>query len=57
MQIEDGGDSPEVNKLLVEALRAAVVFQVGEDAAKSFIEALARSEQAETMHWQGEESG
>ncbi len=57
MQIEDGGDSPEVNKLLVEALRAAVVFQVGEDAAKSFIEALARFEQAETMHWQGEESG
>ncbi len=49
MQIEDGGDSPEVNKLLVEALRAAVIFQVGEDAAKPLIEALARFEQAETL--------
>lgn len=51
MQIEDGGDSPEVDKLLVDALRAAVIFQVGEDAAKPFIEALARFEQAETLRW------
>jgi hypothetical protein len=57
MQIEDGGDSPEVNKLLVDALRAAVVFQVGEDAARPFIKALARFEQAENLRWQGEESG
>ena len=49
MQIEDGGDSPEVNELLVKALRAAVIFQVGGDAAKSFIEALARFEQAERL--------
>jgi len=26
MQIEDGGDSSEVNALLVKALRAAVIF-------------------------------
>jgi hypothetical protein len=51
MQIEDGGDSLEVNKLLVAALRAAVIFQVGEGAARSFIEALARFEQAEMLRW------
>ena len=54
MQIEDGGDSPEVNKLLVAALRAGVIFQVGEDAAKPLIEALARFEQAETLRWRGQ---
>jgi len=53
MQIEDGGDFPEVNELLVKALRAAVVFQVGEDAARSFIEALARFEQAEKLRNKG----
>jgi hypothetical protein len=51
MQIEDGGDSPEVNKLLVAALRAAVIFQVREGAARPFIEALARFEQAEMLRW------
>jgi hypothetical protein len=54
MQLEDGGDSPEVNKLLVEALRAAVIFQVGEGAARPFIEALARFEQAEMLRWRGQ---
>lgn len=29
MQIEDGGDSPEVNGLLLDALRAGVRHQVG----------------------------
>ena len=53
MQIEDGGDSPEVNELLVKALRVAVIFQVGQDAAKSFIEALARFEQAEKLRNKG----
>src|SRR3972149_85329 len=53
MQIEDGGDSPEVNELLVKALRAAVIFQVGGDAAKSFIEARARFEQAEKLRNKG----
>ena len=54
MQIEDGGDSPEVNKLLVAAFRAAVIFQVGEGAARPFIEALARFEQAEMLRWRGQ---
>lgn len=29
MQIEDGGDSPEVNNLLLDALRPAIRHQVG----------------------------
>ena len=53
MQIEDGGDSPEVNELLVKALRAAILFQVGDSAAKLALEALARFEQSETLRWRG----
>lgn len=56
MQIEDGGDSPEVNELLVKALRAAVIFQVGEESAKPFIEALARFEQSEALRLRGKRS-
>lgn len=56
MQIEDGGDFPEVNELLVKALRAAVIFQVGEEPAKSFIEALARFEQSEALRLRGKRS-
>ena len=40
MQIEDGGDSPAVNTLLVQALHAAVIHQVGEDRAKPVFVAL-----------------
>lgn len=53
MQIEDGGDSPKVNELLVKALRIAVVFQAGEDAAKPFIEALAQFERSEAARLRG----
>jgi hypothetical protein len=56
MQIEDGGDSPEVNELLVKALHAAVIFQVGEESAKPFLEALARFEQSETLRLRGNKS-
>jgi hypothetical protein len=56
MQIEDGGDSPEVNELLVKALRTAVIFQVGEQPAKPFIEALARFEQSEALRLRGKRS-
>jgi hypothetical protein len=38
----------------VAALRAAVIFQVGEGAARPFIEALARFEQAEMLRWRGQ---
>ncbi|MCX6068256.1 MAG: hypothetical protein NT121_21325 [Chloroflexi bacterium] len=47
MQIETGGDSAEVNHLLVQALRAAVLAQVGPQTGRPVLEALARFEQAE----------
>jgi tetratricopeptide (TPR) repeat protein len=47
MQIEDGGDHAEVNHLLVQALRAAVLAQVGPETGRTALEALARFEQAE----------
>ena len=56
MQIEDGGDSPEVNELLVKALRAAIIFQVGEAVAKSALEALAQFEQSEALRLHGKKS-
>lgn len=57
MQIEDGSDSDEVNKLLIEALRAAVIFQIGETAARPVMEALALFEQAETRRRRDEHPG
>lgn len=56
MQIEDGGDSPKVNELLVKALRAAIIFQVGEAVAKSALEALAQFEQFEALRFRGKRS-
>jgi tetratricopeptide (TPR) repeat protein len=47
MQIEYGGDHAEVNHLLVQALRAAVLAQVGPETGQTALEALARFEQAE----------
>ncbi len=47
MQIEDGGDDPDVNDYLVKALRAAVIAQVGETKGKSVFEALDGFEHAE----------
>lgn len=47
MQIEDGGDSPQVNSLLVEAQQAAVIHQVGEEQAKPVLAAGAGFVQAE----------
>ncbi|MBP7960846.1 MAG: hypothetical protein KBG20_11205 [Caldilineaceae bacterium] len=42
MQLEEGGDSPEVNDLLVEALRRVVVFHLGPDEARPILTAIAR---------------
>ena len=56
MQIEDGGDSPEVNELLVKALRAVIIFQGGETVAKSALEALERFEQSEALRLRGKKS-
>jgi hypothetical protein len=47
MQIEDGGDSPEANGFLLEALRAGVRHQVGSEQAAAALVAIATFEQAE----------
>lgn len=57
VQIEDGGDSPEVNHLLLEALRAAVCHQVGEERAKSALRAMDAYQQAEAQRWEMVQSG
>ena len=49
MQIEDGGDNAEVNRLLVQALRAAILAQAGLEAGRVALEALARFEQTEAQ--------
>ena len=56
MQIEDGGDLSEVNELLVKALRAAIIFQVGEAVAKSALDALVQFEQSEALRLRGKRS-
>jgi hypothetical protein len=47
MQIEDGGDSPEVNRLLLDALRAGVRHQLDETAARPVLDAIERFQQDE----------
>jgi tetratricopeptide (TPR) repeat protein len=51
IQIEDGGDNPEVNRLLLEALRAALLHQVGEERAQPALRAIEVFEQAEAERW------
>jgi len=47
MQIDYGGDGPEVNSLLLEALRAGIHHQVGQRRAKAALWAIGVFEQAE----------
>ena len=47
MQIEDGGDSPEVNRLLLEALRAAVRHQVDQRQSGKVLHSIDAFEKAE----------
>ncbi|NTU80643.1 MAG: hypothetical protein HGA45_14910 [Chloroflexales bacterium] len=51
MQIEDGGDSPEVNGLLLDALRAGVHHQVGAFGALPVLRAIDVFAQAEEGRW------
>jgi len=57
MQIEDGGDSPEVNRLLLEALRAAVRHQVGDRRGKAALRAIDNFERAEAERWEQIKAG
>lgn len=52
MQIEDGGDSPEVNNLLLDALRAAILHQVGEQQGAAALRAIDAFAQAEDERWE-----
>ncbi len=51
VQIEDGGDHPEVNKLLLDALRAAILHQVSERQAQGALRAIDAFEKAEAGRW------
>jgi tetratricopeptide (TPR) repeat protein len=57
MQIEDGGDNPEVNDLLVAALKAAVLHQVGERQARPVLRAIEAFTRAETDRWRQVQAG
>jgi tetratricopeptide (TPR) repeat protein len=57
MQIEDGGDSPEVNRLLLDALREGLRHQVGEPRAKSVLRAIDAFEEAEAERWEQARAG
>jgi tetratricopeptide (TPR) repeat protein len=50
-QIEDGGDHPQVNQLLLDTLRAGILHQVGERQARGALRAIAAFEQAEAKRW------
>jgi len=51
MQVEDGGDNPEVNAFLVKALRSAVIHHVGVDAGQSAIQTIDAFQMSEEAHW------
>ena len=52
MQIEDSGDTPEVNNLLLAALRAGVLHQVGQQQAQPVLRAIDAFSASETERWQ-----
>jgi tetratricopeptide (TPR) repeat protein len=57
IQIEVGGDSPDVNALLIDALRAALRHQVDERAAQPALRAIDTFIQAEDQRWKQVEAG
>jgi hypothetical protein len=57
MQIEDGGDNPEVNNLLLAALKAGLRHQVGEQQAQPVLRALDAFAQTEAERWRQLQAG
>ncbi|MCI0477952.1 MAG: hypothetical protein L0Y55_17050, partial [Anaerolineales bacterium] len=57
MQIEDGGDSPAVNRFLIDALRTGIRHQVDDVAARPALDALDAFERAETEYWEQVRAG
>jgi tetratricopeptide (TPR) repeat protein len=51
MQIESGGDNPDVNHLLAEALRTGVRHQVDDNAARPILRAIDVFERTEAKRW------
>jgi tetratricopeptide (TPR) repeat protein len=50
-QIEDGGDSPEVNRWLLDTLRVALVHQLPEHQVRPVFHAIDVFEQQENQRW------
>jgi tetratricopeptide (TPR) repeat protein len=57
MQIEDGGDSPEVNRMLLDALREGLRHQVEERRARAVLRAIDTFEEAEAIRWEQVRAG
>ena len=57
MQIEDGGDAPEINNHLLEALQLAVIHQAGSQRAKAVLQAIDDFAKAEEERWKQAEAG
>ncbi len=57
MQIEDGGDHPDVNELLLAALKVGVRHQVEAEAAQPVLDALDTFAQAEAERWEQVRAG
>jgi len=57
VQIEDGGDSPQVNALLLEALREGVNHQVGKHRARAALCAMDAFHFSEIKRWKQVKAG
>jgi hypothetical protein len=57
MQIEDGGDSPTVNQLLLNALQAGILHQVSQRQALEVLQAIDAFERAEAKRWEQVKAG
>jgi tetratricopeptide (TPR) repeat protein len=57
MQIEDGGDSPDVNHHLLEALRENIRHQVGEKRGRAALRAIDTFAQKEAKRWEQVRAG
>jgi hypothetical protein len=57
MQIEDGGDHPEVNRLLLDALRAGIAHQVGAAGGQDALRAIDAFVQTEAERWRQIKAG
>jgi tetratricopeptide (TPR) repeat protein len=57
VQIEVGGDSPDVNALLIDALRAALHYHVDERTAQAALRAIDTFVKGEMQRWKQVEAG